>query len=175
MIRKEDCLSIGKFIKTHGLNGELVLFVENDFPEKYSEEPIFVDIDGGLVPFFIEDDGIFTRNHTSYRIKMEDVDSEHAALRFINCQVYLPKELFSEQEMEGVAGIEGYTVNVVGRGEIGVIDSLADYSGNIVITVVVEEKEVMIPLAEDYITAVDYEAQIITLDLPEGLIDLYLD
>lgn len=166
---------LGKFIKTHGLNGELVLAIENDFPERYSEEPIFVDIDGGLVPFFIDEDGIYARNNTSYRIKMEDVDSEHTALRFINCEVYLPKELFSEEEMEGIAGIEGYTVVVEGRGEIGVIESLADYSGNIVITVLVDGNEVMIPLAEEYITGVDYDAQIISLDLPEGLIDLYLE
>lgn len=175
MINKEDCFLLGKFTKTHGLKGELILVVENDFPEKYSEEPIFVDIDGGLVPFFIDEDGINIRNHTSYRIKMEDVDSEHASLRFVNCQVYLPAELFSQQEMEGIEGIEGYTVVVEGRGEIGTIDSLADYSGNIVITIQVDEKEVMIPLAEEYITAVDYDTQIITLDLPEGLIDLYLD
>jgi len=173
MIKKENCFEIGRFIKTHGLHGELVLAIEHDFPERYSEEPIFVDIDGGLVPFFI--DGRTSRNHSSYRIKMEDVDSGHAASRFINCQVYLPKDLFSEEEMEGVEGIEGYTVNVVGRGEIGTIESLADYSGNIVITVLVDEKEVMISLAEEYIAGVDYDTQTITLHLPEGLIDLYLD
>lgn len=175
MIKKENCFSLGKFIKTHGLKGELVLAIENDFPEKYSEEPIFIDIDGGLVPFFIEEDGIIGRNHTSYRIKMEDVDSEHAASRFIKCQVYLSKDLFSEEEMEAVEGIEGYTVVVEGRGEIGTIENLADYSGNIVITVLVDGNEVMIPLAEEYITGVDYDTQTITLDLPEGLIDLYLE
>ncbi len=175
MIRKENCFLLGNFIKTHGLKGELVLGIENDFPERYSEEPLFVNIDGGLVPFFIEEDGLMPRNHSSYRIKMNDIDDEQAASRFVKCEVYLSQELFSEEEMESIAGIEGYSVVIEGRGEIGVIESLANYSGNIVVTVFVDGNEVMIPLAEDYITKVDYDQQIISLKLPEGLIDIYME
>lgn len=172
MIRKEDCYLIGKFTKTHGVKGELVLVTENDFPEKYSEELFFVDIDGGLVPFFIDNGGLYQKGNASYRIKLEDVDTEQASLRFIGCSVYLPKEMLSDEEQEEVLGIEGFRIDVKGKGIIGEVERMDDYAGNVVMTVIIDGEDVLIPLAEGYLLNADYDNRIIYLDLPEGLIDL---
>jgi len=175
MINKEDCFQIGVFTKTHGLNGELVLFVENDFPEKYEEESIFVDIDGGLVPFFIEEEGLNTRNHTSYRIKLEDIDSSEKAERFVNCPVYLSKDLFTEEDTMGLNMLEGFILFDEEKGELGKIERIDDFSGNIVFTVFVNSNEVMIPLVEEQVLDIDYDKGTIKLQLPEGLLDVYLE
>ena len=175
MIKKEDCFQIGVFTKTHNLNGELILFVENDFPEKYEEGSIFIDIDGGLVPFFISEDGLNTRNHTSYRIKLDDVDSSENAERFINCSVYLPKELFTDEESMNLNMLEGFMIVDEKHGELGKIERIDDFSGNIVFTIVVNSSEVMIPLVEEQVIDIDYEKGIIELQLPDGLLDVYLE
>ena len=175
MIRKEDCLQIGVFTKTHGLNGDLILSVENDFPEKYEEESIFVDIDGGLVPFFIDEDGLNPRNHQSYRIKLEDVDSSEAASRFVDCPVYLFSNLFTDEDTMSLKMLEGFILSDDEKGELGEIERVDDFNGNIVFTVEINSIEVMIPLVEEQVLDINYEAKTMLLQLPEGLLDVYLE
>ena len=51
----DDCYQLGNVVKTHGLRGELVIFLDVDHPELYQEmESVLVDMNGKLVPFFIE-------------------------------------------------------------------------------------------------------------------------
>lgn len=172
MIKKEDCFLIGEFVKTHGLQGDLVLSVENDFPEEYEEGSIFVDIDGGLVPFFISPDGLRTRNHSTYIIKLDGVESEDKASRLIKCPVYLDKSLFTEEDNLSLNILEGFTLYGEKEGEVGKIVRIDDFSGNIVLTVEYNSNEVMIPLIEERVTELNYDTNKIVIDLPEGILDL---
>ena len=38
-----------------------------------------------------------------------------------------------------------------------------------------KETEILFPLNEDFIVEIDDEEKILTLDLPEGLLDIYLE
>ena len=54
-MQKEDCYFLGRIIRKHGLSGNLILKLDTDQPEIYKKlESIFVEINGLLVPFFIE-------------------------------------------------------------------------------------------------------------------------
>lgn len=54
-MRKEDCYFLGKITRRHGLAGNVILKLDTDQPELYNKlESIFVEINGLLVPFFIE-------------------------------------------------------------------------------------------------------------------------
>jgi 16S rRNA processing protein RimM len=54
-MRKEDCYLLGKITRRHGLAGNVILKLDTDQPELYNKlESIFVEINGLLVPFFIE-------------------------------------------------------------------------------------------------------------------------
>ena len=54
-MRKEDCYLLGKITRKHGLSGNIILKLDTDQPEFYKNlESIFVEINGLLVPFFIE-------------------------------------------------------------------------------------------------------------------------
>ncbi len=54
MIEKKDIVEIGKFQKTHALKGELNALL--NVPEEYVEDgnPLIVEMDGILVPFYTE-------------------------------------------------------------------------------------------------------------------------
>ena len=66
MITNNELLEIGKFQKTHGLQGELNVVldqvVEGDFLE--GENPVIIDIDGINVPFYPE--SVRTKGADSY-------------------------------------------------------------------------------------------------------------
>ena len=75
MITREDCFKVGEVAKTHNLQGEVVITTDSDLLEKYADEPVFLLLDGAPVPFFIADEGLTVRNHTSYIVKFDYVDT----------------------------------------------------------------------------------------------------
>ncbi|MNT82127.1 16S rRNA-processing protein RimM [compost metagenome] len=60
-------------------------------------------------------------------------------------------------------------------GELGEILEVNEYPQQFVATVLYQETEILFPLNEDFIVEIDDEEKILTLDLPEGLLDVYLE
>lgn len=176
MLRKEDCYLAGTFIKTHGVKGELVAKKNSDLLEKNKLESILVDIDGGLVPFFIPKNGITSRNHSSVRILLEDMNTEAKAKRFIGCEIYIPMkdvpDFIEESDEIDPNLLIGFTYVDDEKGELGEIVDIQDFAGNIVMNVDIDGEEIMIPFAEDHFIDLDEESKTITMDTPEGLLDL---
>ena len=51
----EGYFYLGKIAKLHGYKGEVSLFLDVTNPSDYHQlERVFVDVDGVLIPFFIE-------------------------------------------------------------------------------------------------------------------------
>lgn len=100
MIKKEDCIKIGEVGKTHSLQGAVVVYSDNDLLEQYKEEPVFILLEGAPVPFFIAKDGLMKRNHSSYIIKFDYVDSMAQADRLIGKELLMDKDLVGEKEEE---------------------------------------------------------------------------
>ncbi len=179
MFKKEDCFFVGSFVKTHGVKGELVAKKSSDLLEKYKLESVLVDIDGGLVPFFITTNGLTPRNHASVRILLEDMEDEAKATRFIGCDIYVPfkdaPDYFEDKEEIEASALIGFTYIDEERGEIGTIEDIQDYSGNVVLVLELNGQEVMIPFADDNFIEINEDEKSITMETPEGLIDLYLE
>jgi len=178
MFKKEDCFFVGSFVKTHGVKGELVAKKSSDLLEKYKLESVLVDIDGGLVPFFITPNGLTPRNHATVRILLEDMENEAKATRFIGCEIYVPfkdaPDYFEDKEDIEASALIGFTYIDEERGVIGHIEDIQDYSGNVVMVLELNGQEVMIPFSEDNFIEIDENDKSITMVTPEGLIDLYL-
>jgi len=179
MFKKEDCFFVGSFVKTHGVKGELVAKKSSDLLEKYKLESVLVDIDGGLVPFFIARNGLTPRNHATVRILLEDMENEAKATRFIGCEIYVPfkdaPDYFEDKEEIEASALIGFTYIDEKRGVIGAIDDIQDFSGNIVLVLDLNGQEVMVPFTDDNFIEIDEDDKSITMNTPEGLIDLYLE
>ncbi|MDM8159200.1 ribosome maturation factor RimM [Labilibaculum sp. K2S] len=178
MLTIEDCYLAGTFTKTHGVKGELVAKKNSKLLEKNKLESVFVDIDGGLVPFFIPKNGITPRNHSTVRIVIEDLDSEAKAQRFIGCDIYIPMkdapEFIEEADDLDPNLLIGFLYIDEEKGELGEIEDIQDYSGNIVLVISVNNQEVLIPFAEENFIEINEENKTITMETPDGLIDMYL-
>lgn len=172
-IPKADCDKVGFFKKTHGVSGELVLEYEPQF--EYSIENadrFFVELEGLLVPFFVLEDGFRYKTENSAIITFDGVDSEKYAKRMVGSSVFLfkneivemPDELFESQ-------FENYLLVDEKLGDIGIIEQIDNYSGNIVFTVSFKGKELLVPFNEDFLLEIDKQNKIIKLRLPEGLFE----
>ena len=93
MITREDCIKVGEVTKTHNLQGEVVITTNSNLIEKYADEPVFLQLDGAPVPFFIADEGLVVRNHSSYIVKFDYVDTLEQEERLLGCEVMFVSEL----------------------------------------------------------------------------------
>ena len=180
MITREDCFKVGEVAKTHNLQGEVVITTDSDLLEKYADEPVFLLLDGAPVPFFIADEGLTVRNHTSYIVKFDYVDTLAQAGRLVGCEVLFEKRMLEGQEPEE-SGIcpehtEKKTESRCEKDKAAVpqaeVADVADYSGNVVLTVSIMNKEILLPLSENYICEIDFEHSRLLVQIPRELVEL---
>lgn len=170
-IPKTDCEKIGFIRKTHGIHGEIVLEFEEQFEYSVEDaERFFIELEGMLVPFFVSDEGLRFRSGKAAIIKFDWVDTEAYAKRLVGKETFLYKEEIVDEPEED-ASLVGFRLFDEERGEIGVIEALDDYAGNIVLTVRFKEEELLVPYNEEILVDLDEEQKTITLTLPEGLIE----
>jgi len=172
---KQDCFYLGKIVSKFSFKGELLIKLDTDEPEAYTEmESVFVDINDNLVPFFIEKSSL--HRSTLLRVRFEDVDTEAEADDLIKCDVYLPLTMLPELEGDKFYFHEiiGYTAVDVNYGNIGTIKGINDNSSQALFEIDSNGKEILIPVNDDFISKVDKKNKTILLDTPPGLIDLYL-
>lgn len=169
MIRKEDVFKIGRLGKSHGVKGDISFPFDDDVFDHVEADYLILDIDGILVPFFIEEYRF--RNDTTAIIKFEGVDSQERARELTGCDVYFPRELADSAE-DGLSwsAIVGFYILEVKSGKvIGRIASIDDSTLNILFCL---EDGRLIPATDDLITAIDQQARTITMHIPEGLLEL---
>ncbi len=174
-MRKDDCFYLGSIAKTKGLKGEVVVFLDVDFPEEYKElESAFVEINQQLIPFFVERFQLKQKGFAN--VKFEDVNSEEQAKRLVKSSLYLPLNQLPElgDNQFYYHEIEGFEVVDTNYGTVGTVDKVLDYPGNPIIQITKDYKEVLIPITNAVIQSVDRTKQTIHVTVPDGLIDLYL-
>ena len=172
MISREDILQVGHTQKPYGIRGEImVLFHKAEYAE-LDVEYYFLEIDGIPVPFFVEEFTFVT--DVSARVKFEDVNDEKTASRYVNMEVFLPRDVMNAvhpQDSDDWEFFVGYTI-VDQHGEtLGIIREVDSTTLNVLFIVQHEESELLIPATEDFIVAIDTEKKLLEMFLPEGLTD----
>ncbi|PQA95804.1 16S rRNA processing protein RimM [Chryseobacterium shigense] len=173
-MRIEDCYLLGKITRRHGLAGNVILKLDTDQPELYNKlESIFVEINGLLVPFFIERSSWSKNDALNLAFKNS---SETLVDQSLGKSVYLPLATLPK-----LSGKQFYYHEIIGFDildengkECGVIRSVNDQTAQNYFVTNLDGKEVVIPIIKDWILEVDREERFIKMQLPEGLIDVFL-
>lgn len=173
MILKENLIQAGRLVKTHGVKGELNLLFEKESFADVDTPFYFLEIDGVYVPFFVEE--MRFGSSLSARVKFEDVDSLTAAERLVNFFVFVPADLV-HSDSEAVIDnpweqFIGFSVVDDLMGPLGVIDFVDSSTINVLFVIKQNEKELLIPATEDFISKIDSFERVIYMSLPEGLIE----
>lgn len=165
---------IGYISKTRGLKGELQLFFEFDDYRELDPDVLFLEIDRKLVPFFITQYKQ-QQNSTAY-LFLEDVDHIDKAQPLVRKKVYLPDSKKPERHPDDfrITDLKGFIVHDRQHGELGEIIEIHEYPQQYVAVVPYRFNELMFPLNDQIIRAVDQEHKRLDVDLPDGLIDVYV-
>ena len=169
MIREEEVYKIGKLGKTHGVKGEISFLFDDDVFDRVDADYLVLMVDGILVPFFIEEYRF--RSDSNAIVKFEDVDTQERARELTGCDVYFPRGLAdNDEETISWAEIVGFEVIDANTGKsAGRISSVDDTTINILFEL---EDGTLIPASEELITDINQENRTITIDIPDGLLEL---
>lgn len=171
----EDSFRIGSIIKTKGLKGELQFYVDFDNLDVIDFNAIFIDLAGKLVPYFIESIK-YQQNNLAY-IFLEDVDTIEKASKLVKKDIYLPNKLKPKKKSGDFTLMDllGFTAVDEDEGELGRITNIQELPQQLIATVTYKNCEVLFPLNGEIIKGIDVVKEIVRVDLPEGLLDIYLD
>lgn len=168
----QSSYKIGYLLKPHGLKGEITMSLDEVAPMDMDVlECIFIEQNHQLIPYFIE--AISTTGSKAY-VKLEDVNTLEEAQRICKSSVYLPKA----QRAKSARG-EFYDDEIIGFeatdetfGRLGLVTEIIQAGMNKLISVNRDGKEVLIPVNSPFIKSINKSKKTISLDLPEGFLDI---
>jgi 16S rRNA processing protein RimM len=171
----EDCFRVGSILKTKGLKGEMQLYVDFDNLADINITTLFIDIAGKLIPYFVE--SIKYNQKNSAYLYLEDIDTIEKASVLVKKDIYLsnkqkPKKKKSDFTLKD---LKGFTAVDENEGELGIITAINEYPQQLIAAVTYKGCEVLFPLNEEIIKGIDVVKEMVLVDLPDGLLDIYLD
>ncbi len=169
MIKQEEVYKIGRLGKAHGVKGEVSFQFDDDVFDRVEADYLVLEIDGIMVPFFMEEYRF--RNDSVCLVKFCEVDTQQRASELTGCDVYFPRALAEEaDETPSLASLVGFRIVDAATGKtVGTIASIDDQTQNILFEL---EGGQLIPANDDLIEDLDMGSQQITMNIPEGLLDI---
>ena len=168
MIRKEEVFKIGRLGKAHGVKGEVSFQFDDDVFDRTDADYLILDIDGILVPFFIEEYRF--RSDNVALMKFEDIDTQDRAQELTGCDVYFPRALADEDDAPTLTFLIGFDViDAINGKTVGRIAAIDDSTANLLFELADGR---LLPAADELISDIDQFGRTITMNIPEGLLEL---
>ena len=147
MIKTEEVYKIGRLGKTHGVKGEVSFQFDDDIFDRVDCDYLVLDVDGILVPFFMEEYRF--KSDSNAIVKFEDVDSQQRASELTGCDVYFPRSLAEEDNAPSLSMLVGFDLVEASDGKtVGRIAAIDDTTANLLFEL---EDGRLIPANDDLI------------------------
>ena len=141
----------------------------DDVFDRTDAEYLILEVDGILVPFFMEEYRF--RSDTVAQVKFCDIDTKQQASSLTNCDVWFPlSDVPADGETPSLASLVGFTVIDVSSGKgIGRIAAVDDTTQNVLFEL---EDGQLIPANDELIENIDIHRREILMNIPDGLLAL---
>ena len=169
-----EYFKIGKLVSTFGFKGELVL--KHNLGKKTSLKgltALFVEEHkGAFLPWFIEATRI--KSEEEIYLKLQGIDVKEQAHKLLQKEVWMPEEDFKKfSAKSSPINLLGY--QVVEKDQVlGKILEVIEQPHQILCRIAINDKDAFIPLHEETIRKIDKKKQQVIVELPEGLLEIYL-
>jgi 16S rRNA processing protein RimM len=178
MITEQSLQAVGKFLKPHGVNGEITVLRDFDELDFNDYSCVIVDVDGIFVPFFLN--SVRQKGAETDLVSIDGIVNEFQAARLTNKIVYvlaleMPEDENAEEGEDGFYAEDfvGYNVTTDDGRQLGEITGIDDSTENFLFVITpAEGSNILIPVADEFIVDIDAEAKQLEVSLPEGLLDL---
>ena len=166
--------NIGKLVATFGVKGELIL--KHSLGKKTSLsglETIFIEEKKEeFLPYFLE--GARIKNESEIFLKLDGINSKESAQRLVQKPIWLTADDFHKFAARSAPiSLLGY--HVLNQGEdLGEILEVIEQPHQLLCRIELNGKEVLLPVHTETLQKVDKNKKQVFLDLPEGLLDIFL-
>ncbi len=160
---------LGKILKPHGLKGAVVAFFDVPNPVDYLQiDHLYCLIDGSYIPFFVVE--MHQKSKNQFVLSFEGVNHIDQTQELLKRQIFLEQA----QEIKALEAptFKGYKLVDQNGKEIGLILEHIDNQVNPLVSVMINEKEYFVPIAERLIIEVDHSNKNIQVQIFEGLFEL---
>ena len=169
-----EYFKIGKLVSAFGLKGDLIL--QHNLGKKTSLkglQALFIEEKkSAFIPWFIEAARI--KSDDEVYLKLQDVDTREAAIKLAQKEVWLAETDFKKfSAKSSPINLLGYSI-IDQEKELGQILEVIEQPHQLLCRIEIESKEVLIPLHEDTIIKIDHKKKQVIVELPEGLLEIYL-
>ncbi|MGD0710318.1 MAG: ribosome maturation factor RimM [Bacteroidales bacterium] len=175
-MKREECYHLGYIFKTHGFKGELIFLSREEISLNLKKpESVFIEINGQLIPFFI--DLLILAGTSSFIIKFHDIDNAAKAQQYLKCNVFIPLSDLPKPKKKEITfkDLVGFKVVDDTYGDIGEVSHVMEMPQQLILEIKKGTIEILIPANENIIHKIDKKKKTILIDAPDGLIDIYLN
>lgn len=165
--------SIGKFVATFGVGGELILRHElgKRTALKGLETLFLEDKKEELLPYFIE--SARSKADQELYIKLEGIHTKEAAQKLVQKQVWLEEAAFHQYAGKS-APISLLGFHIIDNGEdIGEILEVIEQPHQVLCRIDLDGKEALIPVHQETLQKIDKNKKQVWVQLPDGLLDIF--
>ena len=169
-----EYFKIGKIVAAHGLKGELVLkHVMGKKTSLKGLQVVFIeDKKKSFLPWFILSATI--KNEEEVYLALEGVNVREAAIKFIQKELWVPEIEFKKfAAKSSPVNLLGYSI-INEKQNLGVILEVIEQPHQLLCRLEIKSREVLIPLNESSLIKVDHKKKEVQVQLPDGLLDIYL-
>ena len=157
---------IAKVLKSNGTDGELLIsFFAMDPEDLEITEPVFILFDGLPVPFFVQ--SLRRRGQNKALVHLNGIFDLKDCEEVCGKDIYLPADAEAAYGEGDFSFLVGWELRDAGK-SLGRIADFVDIPGNPCLEL---EDGRLVPLHEDFITAVDEDSTVVEMELPSGLLD----
>ena len=157
---------IAKVLKSNGTDGVLLVsFFAMDPEDLEITEPVFILFDGLPVPFFVQ--SLRRRGQNKALVHLNGIFDLKDCEEVCGTDIYLPADAEAAYGEGDFSFLVGWELRDAGK-SLGRIADFVDIPGNPCLEL---EDGRLVPLHEDFITAVDEDSAVVEMELPSGLLD----
>lgn len=172
MIHEKDIVEIGRLLKPHGINGEIVAILDVD---PTILKCIIVKIEGINVPFFLN--AIRPKGNDSFLVRIDGIESENDASSLCGNAIYALRQDLTDvnnrdEDVFYANDLIGFSIIADGC-MIGTVTDIEDSTENALFIVTrTNGTLVYIPIVDEFIVNLTTDTKTIEMELPEGILEL---
>ena len=164
----------GKLVAVHGLKGELVFKHElgKRSSLKHVKAVFIEDKKDSFFPWFVQ--GTKIKNESETLLLLEGIDSREKAFKLTPKEIWLTEEDFKRLSAKSApANLLGYTI-INNKERLSEILEVIEQPHQLLCRIELNKSEILIPINEDFLKKIDHKKKEVIVELPDGLIDIYV-
>jgi 16S rRNA processing protein RimM len=155
--------------KPHGFKGQIKFQFAHELQEEFIDiEHLYVLQNGEYIPYFVEE--LSYQNEKYCIIKLEDINDDKNKIQNLYISSTDIENYIIEEEEDYYAGFEASDIN---HGILGSILRIEELPAQELAVVLYNNKEMMIPMVDEYIVSIDETKKTILFNLPDGYLEIY--